>query len=89
MDLTLNLKSIYFDQIKSGEKKEEYRLYNEYWIKRLQNKNFDKVIVCMGYPKKDDLKRRLTFSWSGYEIKTISHPHFGTEPVKVFAIKLI
>lgn len=25
---------------------------------------------------------------NGYEVKVITHPHFGPEPVKVFAIKV-
>lgn len=33
--LTLSLKKQWFDLIKSGKKKEEYRKLNEYWIKRL------------------------------------------------------
>ncbi|EMR6360648.1 hypothetical protein WJV46_003844 [Escherichia coli] len=26
--------------------------------------------------------------YNGYEIKTITHPHFGDKPVKVYAIKV-
>ena len=37
--LHLNLKKQYFDAILSGEKKEEYRLVKEFWLKRLINKN--------------------------------------------------
>lgn len=33
--LTLPLKKKWFDMIKSGEKKEEYREITEYWIRRL------------------------------------------------------
>lgn len=33
--LTLSLKRKWFDMIKAGVKKEEYRVQNEYWIKRL------------------------------------------------------
>ena len=32
--LTLSLKRQWFDKIKSGEKKEEYRECSEYWIRR-------------------------------------------------------
>lgn len=32
--LTLSLKKQWFDMIKSGEKKEEYRECSEYWIRR-------------------------------------------------------
>lgn len=36
--LILPLKKKWFDMIKSGEKKEEYREINEYWIRRLIDK---------------------------------------------------
>lgn len=48
--LTLSLKKQWFDLIKSGEKKEEYRSLNEYWIKRL--------LKCT--------ERDLDSIWSGY-----------------------
>lgn len=88
-NLILNLKNEYFQEIKSGVKKEEYRLCNPYWTKRLAGKNFSKVIIKLGYPKKDDKDKEIIFPWNGYKIKTISHKHFGSTPVKVFAIKLI
>ncbi len=37
--LTLPLKKKWFDMIKSGEKKEEYREINLYWVSRLINVN--------------------------------------------------
>ncbi|HFN6802524.1 TPA: hypothetical protein ACHFZX_002678 [Escherichia coli] len=40
------------------------------------------------YPKRDDSSRRIDVPYGGYEIKTITHPHFGDKPVKVFAIKV-
>ena len=86
--LILNLKGEYFDQIKAGEKTEEYRLVKPYWTNRLEGKEYDKVIVLRGYPPAGAVKRRLDFPWRGYEIKTIVHPHFGNEPVKVYAIEL-
>jgi hypothetical protein len=36
--LHLTLKKKWFDMIASGEKKEEYREYNHYWVKRLFKK---------------------------------------------------
>ena len=71
--LTLPLKKQWFDMIKSGEKKEEYRAFNEYWQKRLYESNditsnkwhltrsFDKLVFNLGYPKVDDTERRLEF----------------------------
>lgn len=86
--LTLNLKREYFEQIKSGAKKEEYRLCTPYWQKRLENKKYDKVILKLGYPKNSEIEKILEFKYLGYEIKTIKHEHFGDDPVKVYSIKL-
>jgi hypothetical protein len=84
--LTLPLKSEYFDAIKSGEKCEEYRLVNEYWTKRLVGRHYGRIVLTKGYPKADDHERRLIKPWRGYVERTITHPHFGAEPMRVFAI---
>lgn len=86
--LHLNLKGEYFDQIAEGTKKEEYRLYNEYWRKRLLFKRFDGLVIKRGYPKRGDSSKTLERVWRGWTIKEITHPHFGNEQVKVFAIKV-
>lgn len=86
--LTLNLKREYFEQIKSGIKTEEYRLCTPYWQKRLKGKTFDKIIIKLGYPKNSEIEKILEFKYLGYKIKTISHKHFGENPVEVYAIKL-
>ncbi|EHZ0150382.1 hypothetical protein K5C60_002952 [Escherichia coli] len=49
---------------------------------------YDRLIITKGYPKRDDSSRRIDVPYDGYEIKTITHPHFGDKPVKVFAIKV-
>ena len=71
-----------------GTKKFEYRLYNEFWRKRIEGKGFDQIRLTLGYPQKQNLKRTIVKPWLGYEIKTITHEHFGDEPVKVFAIRV-
>ncbi len=86
--LYLNLKGEYFDAIVAGTKSEEYRLYSNYWIKRL-NKEFDEIELMRGYPSKSDTDRRLRVKWNGYTIKTITHKHFGVKPVQVFALKIV
>lgn len=86
--LQLAVNGEYFDQMKSGEKKEEYRLYNAYWQRRIEGREYDQLIITRGYPKRDDAEKRLVMSYAGYEVKTITHPHFGPDPVKVFAIKV-
>ena len=68
--------------------KECLRLCNNYWNKRLVNRKYDRLIITKGYPKRDDSSRRIDVPYEGYEIKTITHPHFGDKPVKVFAIKV-
>ncbi len=88
IDLTLPLKGIYFDQIKAGEKTEEYRLVTSYWIRRLEGRRYGRIILTRGYPKKDDADRRIVLPWRGCPTKTITHPHFGPHPVEVYAIKL-
>lgn len=86
--LRLQVTGEYFHQMKSGKKTEEYRLYNDFWKKRLLGEKFETISISLGYPKKADREKFLEFPWRGYEVKTITHPHFGPDPVKVFAIKL-
>ena len=85
--LYLNLKKEYFDQIKSGIKKEEYREIKPYWTVRL-NKQHDSIMIILGRPKQHNENNSITFPWKGYEIKTITHPLFGNKPTEVYAIKL-
>jgi ASC-1-like (ASCH) protein len=85
-DLILPLNAQYFNQIKAGTKTEEYRLCNSYWRKRIEGKTYDRIVLTLGYPKKDDTERRLVLPWKGYTKRTITHPHFGENPVAVYAI---
>lgn len=87
-DLQLAVNGEYFDAMNSGEKTEEYRLVNPYWGRRLFGRDYDRLIITRGYPRKDDDSRRLVMPYDGYEIKTITHKHFGPDPVKVYAIKI-
>lgn len=84
--LQLAVNGEYFDQMKCGNKKFEYRLENEYWKKRLVNRLYDRLIITKGYPRADDHERRIEVPYRGYELQTIMHKHFGNEPVDVFAI---
>ena len=87
-NLQLAVNGLYFDQMKRGEKKEEYRLVNPYWGRRIFGRRYDRLIITRGYPKRDDVNKRIDMPYDGYEIKVITHPHFGPKPVKVFAIKV-
>lgn len=87
-DLVLPLKRCYFEQIKAGLKPEEFRLQTPYWRKRLEGRHYDRVILTLGYPKRDDEERRLVRPWRGYAERVITHPFFGPRPVAVFAINV-
>ena len=88
MDLVLPLKREYFEDIKTGKKREEYRLCTPYWKKRLKNKAYKNIILTLGYPKRGDSARRITRKWkqTPWTIKWITHKHFGESPVCVYAI---
>lgn len=94
-NLVLPLKREYFEQIKAGEKWFEYRLCNSYWKRRLFKvlgirceipREFDNVVLTLGYPSRNDESRRIVRPWRGFVIRTIIHPHFGPDPVQVYAI---
>jgi hypothetical protein len=86
--LYIPVKGEYFHEIQGGTKTEEFRLDNENWQKKLIGRDYDNIVITLGYPKKDDASRRLEFPYRGYSRKTITHPHFGPKPVAVFAIML-
>jgi len=88
MDLVLPLKREFFNAIKAGTKPEEFRLRNDYWRKRLEGKTFDRVVLTLGYPKRDDAERRIVLPWQGYRECQITHPLFGASPVDVYAINV-
>ncbi|EOA1824960.1 ASCH domain-containing protein [Raoultella planticola] len=87
-NLQLAVNGEYFDAMKRGEKTEECRLVNPYWGRRIFGRDYDRLIITRGYPRADDHDRRIDIPYDGFEIKTITHKHFGDEPVKVFAIKV-
>lgn len=91
-DLFLRVKREYFEQMRDGSRTHEFLLCTPYWRKRLTGtrgfaRRFDRVIVTLGHPRGDD-SRILIRPWRGYEIQTITHEHFGPDPVEVFAIRV-
>jgi len=86
--LVLPVRKKWFEQIKSGQKAFEYREFNEFWVKRLVAREFSKVVITLGYPKRTDTERRLEFPWRGYDVDRIQSSEFGNEPIAVFAIRL-
>jgi len=89
VDLILPMKGVYFDQILRGEKLEEYRLRTSYWEVRLADRKYGNLVLLRGYPKGGGVEgvTRLTMPYRGYTMRQLQHPHFGPEPVNVFAIK--
>lgn len=84
--LYLSLKSEFFNAIKVGSKTKEYRLRNAYWDKRLENRQYDKIVLTLGYPPAGDIDRRLVLPYRGYVKETITHAFFGPDAVDVYAI---
>ena len=95
--LTLPLKRKWFEMIKAGVKKEEYREINRYWTGRLvaamvpltgtvlSFTNFDTIVFTLGYPKADDTERRLVFKNPKIRIGT-GRPEWGAEPGKLYFV---
>ena len=87
--LRLNLKGCYFDAIQRGEKSHEYRLADK-WEGRIEARRyrpgFDEILLLRGYPSRTDSSRMMRRRWNGYTVETITHPHFGSAPVRVLAI---
>lgn len=86
-DLVLHLKSCYFREVASGSKRSEYRLAKPFWEKRLIDQEYDRVVIWDAF-KKGGSDTVLIFPWRSFKRITITHPHFGKEPVEVFAIAL-
>ena len=84
--LHLNLKGIYWDAIKKGEKKVEYRVRNYYWSKRLERREYDLIRLCRGYPRRGDDSKIIYRKWNGYRTGLLKHAEFGDEEVLVYLI---
>ena len=87
-DLILPLRAEFFNAIKAGTKVEEFRRRTRYWSTRIEGKTFDRVVLTLGYPARDDHERRLVLPWRGVRLTTIQHQLFGPEPVEVYAIQV-
>lgn len=86
--LHLNVDSQYWFEVQNGLKIEEYRVVNDFWKKRLEDKTFNSIHYKLGYPKSDDFSKIMVFEFDGFVKKTITHEKFGNIPVEVYAISL-
>ena len=84
--LHLNLKKKHWEEIRAGVKPYEFRLHNDYWKKRLVDREYDEIHIKCGYPKKDDSSKIIVKPYKGYNVGEITHDEFGDDPVTVFEI---
>lgn len=89
MDLILPLKRKWFEQIQNGVKPFEYRLRSGYWKIRLEGKSYENVVFTLGYPRRDDVSRRITKPYRGYELQTVISEEWGDKPQDVYAIRVM
>lgn len=98
--LNLPLKKHWFEMIKSGEKKEEYREFTDFWKKRLVAKiddeeeaiyfwNYDVLRFTLGYPKAEEKDKIMYFECDGITFGESEHTEWGGDPdYPTFIIKI-
>lgn len=84
--LTLRLKAVYFHDIANEVKPWEYRLATPYWRTRIEGRQYDYVLLTLGYPARTNLDHQMLKPWRGYVEQPLVHPHFGPDAVDAFAI---
>lgn len=82
--LHLHLKFEYFDKIEAGRKPKEYRLA-EKWKHKLDNGKYTDIRLYRGYQEVSP-STIIDLPYKGYELETITHKHFGENPVAVCSI---
>ena len=94
-DLRIAVKGEFFNLTKAGKKPWEFRDMSDYWKKRLVCRKYDTVTLTLGYPKKGDAERIMTFKYNGYIRvrstilgRNIFENIFNSEDKIVFAINL-
>lgn len=80
--LFLTLKKVYFDQIKEGSKKEEYREIKPWSDSRLIDKHYDFIEFMNGYSKGSP---RMIVEYLGYYKKLMN---FNGKFQEVYAIRI-
>lgn len=80
--LKLVLKYKYYDLIKSGIKKEEYRLYKKSYINKILGKKYDCICFYKGYSKE-----KIFFKYEGFVVKNIDTEIYGKNK-KMFVLKI-
>ena len=76
-DLFLILKKPWFEKIESGEKTHEYRQVKDFWINRLEGRNYETVTFQLGMKK----NKRLKFEIISILINNNPNNDLGIVPV--------
>ena len=74
----------YFDEIKDKTKPDEFRSA-EKWKEKLDSENYTHIRIYRAYQKVSD-DTVIELPYKGYQLITITHPHFKNEPHLVCAI---
>lgn len=83
--LFLILKKKYFDQIATGEKREEYREAKPHWVNRIEGRKYSHIIFQNGYATDAP---RIEIEYKGWYKKKLKHEFFDNKAVTVYALKL-
>ena len=83
--LHLTLHKVWFDQIASGIKTEEFRGVKPYWIKRLEGKVFDEIHFRNGYSKNAPFMR---VEWMGCKRRFVKDAPNSVVSTEQYIIKL-
>jgi hypothetical protein len=81
--LHMTIKKKWFDQIAAGVKPEEFREIKPYWAKRLEGKQYDRIIFRNGYSLDSP---SMAVEYHGYTRKVITWESGVIE--EVFALRL-
>jgi|GEM_PF-7060715 hypothetical protein len=66
--LVLHVKKKWFDQIRAGTKKHEFRAIKPYWKKRLEGRQYAAVVISNLQATAFSDPAWLIFPWNGYAI---------------------
>lgn len=86
-----SLKTKWYRMIETGEKTEEYREHGPYWCQRIQPSpcpQYTHVQFSLGYPKKNDATRRMTFELKAIEYRE-GREEWGAEKGKKYLVEVL
>ncbi len=87
--LHLNCRKVSWDAIYNGTKVKLFRRYNDFWTKRIVDKDYNFIYVKMGYPKEGEHNKIMIFKWDGYDVEMSEYGNSKhSEFIKTFGIKL-